>query len=173
VNFREIFEVIEEFKAQFVLFDTPGQVELFAFRHASKVVLETMGEENSIIAFLFDPVLSSNPSSFVSLLLLSASIQFRFRSPFVNILSKADLLGKEKIEAVVEWSNDFPALYDALISEKYGIEKEANIEFFKALESVGTISGLIPVSSKTYKGAEDIYNSVQQIFFAGEDALPD
>jgi GTPase SAR1 family protein len=172
LEFREIKEVLDEFKAQYILFDTPGQMELFAFRHASKVVLETLGERNSIISFLLDPVLSSTPSGFVSLLMLSASIQFRFRTPFLNILSKADLLGEDKIEVLLNWSKDLSTLYDALISEKYDAH-EAILEFFKALEGIGSTSGLFPASSKTYAGLEDLYNAVQQTFFAGEDAAPD
>ena len=65
VQFREIQDLLEEQRAQYVLFDTPGQIELFAYRQASKVVLESVGEQNSIISFLFDPVLSSTPSGFV------------------------------------------------------------------------------------------------------------
>jgi GTPase SAR1 family protein len=173
VKFHEIVEILDEQSAQYVIFDTPGQIELFAYRQASKVALETMGEQNSIISFLFDPVLSSTPSGFVSLLMLSASIQFRFATPFLNILSKSDLLGEDKVEAAVEWSRDFSSLYDALLSEKYNMQNEANIEFFRALEGMGSISGLIPASSKTYTGLEDIYNSIQQTFFAGEDTLSD
>jgi GTPase SAR1 family protein len=173
VKFQEIMDILDEQRAQYVLFDTPGQIELFAYRQASKVVLEALGEQNSIISFLFDPVLSSTPSGFVSLLMLSASIQFRFATPFINILSKSDLLGEDKVETVVEWSTDFSALYDALLSEKYNMQIEANIEFFRALEGMGSTSGLTPASSKTYVGLEDIYNSIQQTFFAGEDTLSD
>jgi GTPase SAR1 family protein len=173
VKFGEIKEVFDEFRAQYILFDTPGQMELFAYRHASKVVLEALGESNSIISFLFDPVLSSTPSGFISLLMLSTSIQFRFTTPFLNILSKADLLGEDKIEALLEWSRDFSSLYDALLSEKYDIQNQATLEFFKALEGIGSTSGLFPASSKTYVGMEDVYNAVQQTFFAGEDSTPD
>ncbi len=173
VKFGEIKHALDELKAQYILVDTPGQIELFAYRQASKVVLETIGETRSLIAFLFDPVLSSTPSGFVSLLLLSASIQFRFISPFLNILSKSDLLGEDKLEATLEWSRDHSILYEALLSEGHDMQNEANIEFFRAVEGLGTMSGLIPSSSMTYLGVEDIYNSLQQTFFAGDDAYPD
>ncbi|GBE18290.1 MAG TPA: GTPase [Euryarchaeota archaeon] len=173
VQFREIQDLLEEQRAQYVLFDTPGQIELFAYRQASKVVLESVGEQNSIISFLFDPVLSSTPSGFVSLLMLSASIQFRFQTPFLNLLSKSDLLGKEKVEDTLEWASDLSVLYDALLAETHTMQNEANIEFFRALEGMGSASGLTPVSAKTYVGLEDLYTSIQQTFFAGEDNMPD
>lgn len=173
LRFKEIKEILEGFKASYVLIDTPGQMELFAFRQASKVVIETLGEANSMIAFLFDPALSSTPSGFVSLLMLSASTQFRFPIPFITVLSKSDLLEDDKLAAVIEWSGDFAALYDALLSAGEGIQREVNLEFFRALENIGLISSLLPVSSKTYIGMEDIYNAVQQVFFASEDISPD
>lgn len=173
VEFREIVDVLEEFKSQFILIDTPGQIELFAFRQASRVFLESLGEASSVILFLFDPVLSSTPSGFVSLLLLSASVQFRFQSPFLNVLSKSDILGPDKLEKVVGWSSGLETLYDSLMGESTNIRNEASIELFKALEELGTFSRLIPASSKTYAGLEDIYTSVQNSFFGGEDIYPD
>ncbi len=169
VKFREIKEALDGYKSQYVLIDTPGQVELFAYRHSSRVVLESLGMDRSMIVYLFDPVLSSTPSGFVSLLLLSASIQFRFPTPFLNALSKADLLGEEKLSRSIEWSTDLPKLYDALLSTKDSMQKEVNIEFFRALENIGLISVLHPVSSKTFLGMEEIYNDIQQSFFGGED----
>jgi len=173
VKFPEIMSILDELRAEYVLFDTPGQMELFAYRQASKVVLETVGEKNSVISFLFDPVLSSTPSGFVSLLMLSASIQFRFQASFFNVLSKSDMLGGDKLEMVVDWSSDLGALFDSLMSERVGMQNEADIEFFKALEGIGLVSRLVPVSSETYAGMEDLYNNIQQLFFAGEDTLSD
>jgi GTPase SAR1 family protein len=173
VNFREITDLLEEYKTQFVLFDTPGQIELFAYRQATKVVLESLGESNSLFFFLFDPVLSSTPNGFVSLLILSVSIQFRFRVPFLNLISKSDLLDDEQLNSVLQWGSDFNSLYDALTSENIEKENQAKFEFFKALESLGSMGNLFPVSAKTYIGMEDVYNSIQQAYFSGEDALPD
>jgi GTPase SAR1 family protein len=173
VKIREIKELLDKYGATYVIIDTPGQIELFAYRQASKVILETLGESNSIISFLFDPVLSSTPRGFVSLLLLSASIQFRFSVPFLNVLSKSDLLGEEKIQTILDWSKNFSTLYDALLSEGNSINKEINLELLKALDSIGMTIDLFPVSSSTYTGLEDLYNSVQQTFFGGEDSTPD
>src|SRR3990172_4854850 len=75
---EELMEAVAEAPADYIVIDTPGQMELFAYRQASAVVMKALGEERSVMGFLFDPALAKTPSGFVSLLLLSASVQFRF-----------------------------------------------------------------------------------------------
>jgi GTPase SAR1 family protein len=169
----EIKEIMNEFDSDYALVDTPGQVELFAYREASKAVLEAFGQKNSLLAYLFDPFLSRTPSGFVSLYMLCTSIQFRIELPFVSILSKADLLDEEKLEKIVEWSRDPNSLYDDLTSSPSSMHVQSSIEFFKALEVLDTQRELFPVSSEKGTGMEDVYNVVQQMFFGGEDLSVD
>ena len=169
----EIKEVLEEFDADYALVDTPGQVELFAYREASKTLLDAFGNRNSLIAYLFDPFLSRSPPGFVSLFMLCSSIQFRIDLPFLSILSKADMLEEDKLEKIVEWSGDLNKLHDDLIASSSSMHVQSSIEFFKALEVLDTQRELIPVSSENGTGMEDVYNIVQQMFFGGEDLLDD
>lgn len=169
----EIKEALDEVNSDYILIDTPGQIELFAYRDASKAILDAFGKKDSLMAFLFDPFLSRSPSGFVSLSMLCASIQFRMELPFVNVLSKVDLLDEEKVEKIVGWSSDPNNLYDALIASSQSMQVQNSIELFKVLEALDTGREVIPVSSETSAGLEDIYNAVQQQFFGGEDLMPD
>src|SRR5579859_3737918 len=87
IKIFEIKQAVAELKTDYVLVDTPGQVELFAFRESSRAIVEALSGDRSTIAFLFDPALAKTASGFVSLLLLSATVEFRFRLPMVNLLS--------------------------------------------------------------------------------------
>ncbi len=165
----EIRETIEEFNTDYILIDTPGQMELFAYRESSRTAINILGKDNSIIVFLFDPFLSKDPLGFASLLMLSASVQFRFPLPFVNVLSKADMLDKETVDIILGWGRDIMELQDAISSLEGGMESENALGTLRALESLGSYSSLIPASSETYLGMEDIYSSVQQFFMGGED----
>jgi GTPase SAR1 family protein len=169
----QIKEIMDEFDSDYAIVDTPGQVELFAYRDASKALIDTFGRKNSLLAYLFDPFLSREPSGFVSLFMLCTSIQFRIELPFMGILSKADMLEGDKLEKVLQWSGDLNVLYDDLISSPSSMQLQNSIEIFKAMEVLDTQGELIPVSSEKGTGMEDIYNMVQQIFFAGEDLLDD
>jgi GTPase SAR1 family protein len=170
---QELKEIRSGFDADYALIDTPGQVELFAYRDASKAILEEFGTKNSLAAYMFDPFLSRSPSGFVSLFMLFTSIQFRIELPFVSILSKADLLEEDILEKIVSWSSDLNNLYEDLLASRSSMHVQSSIEFFKALEVLETQRELIPSSSESGAGMDDIYNAIQQVFFGGEDLMDD
>jgi hypothetical protein len=166
---KEIKEAIEEFHVDYILIDTPGQVELFAYRDAAKAVIETFGEKESLVAFLLDPILARSASGFVSLIMLCSSIQFRLGLPTVNVLSKIDLIEEEELERILDWGIDSAKLYEALMASPKTMHTQASIELFRALEALEGYKALTPISSERNFGMEDLYNAVQQIFYGGED----
>jgi GTPase SAR1 family protein len=173
LNTKDVVSTIDTFKSNYLLIDTPGQMELFAFRQSSSVVVEAFGKEDSFLVFLSDPQLSKTPSGFVSNLMLCAVTHFRFMVPFLNVLSKADTLNEEETEKILNWSRDPYSLYDALGQEQGTSQTVLSIELFKAMENIGMYRELIPVSSETPSGMEDIYNAIQQTFEGGEDLSSD
>lgn len=169
LNVGEVARVLEGFQTDFILVDTPGQMELFTFREASRVVMEAFGREDGFLAYLSDPILVKSPSGLVSSLLLSATSQFRHAVPFLNVLSKADLLSEEELNLVLKWSSDPFALYDALVEEGTSPKQVLDVEFLKALETIGVYKRFTPVSSEIPYGMEDLYDAVQEVFAGGED----
>lgn len=169
LNINELKEVINEFETDYVIFDTPGQMELFVFRQSGKFLIDALGTNNSMIGFLFDPVISRDPSGFISLVLQAASVEVRFNVPFLNILSKSDLLSSEEVEKILNWSRNFLELDDAIHDQRQTPQTQLNVEFLSALESYGSSHSLFPVSATAPYGMEDIYNNVQQVFYGGED----
>jgi len=165
---NEVKEIVDGFDSDYVLIDTPGQIELFAFRETSRVIIETLGPD-SAMAFLFDPFLSKNPSGFISQVMLSATTQFRFQVPFINVLSKADLLDEKEKDRIMNWVKQPEDLLNDAVNEEASMEKQLSIELFRVLEDMGVYKILTPVSSETMTGMEDIYNLVQQVFMGGED----
>jgi GTPase SAR1 family protein len=165
----EITKIVDDIKADYILIDTPGQMELFTFRDCSRVIIRALNVERSAIVFLYDPMLSTSASNFVSQLLLGSTTQFRFSIPTINVLSKIDILDERQLETTLEWSNNPDALYDALIAESPSMKSQLNMELLRALESLGTYTSLIPISAKEMRGLEDLYNIGQQVFSGGED----
>jgi len=173
MNAQELAEVLETFETNYILIDTPGQIELFTFRASGSVVIDAFGREDSALVYLNDPTLVRSPSGFVSAILLSATVQFRHGVPFVNILSKADVLAEEDLERIVKWSLDPFALYEALFTEGTTPKTLLDVEFLKSLEAVGVYRRLVPVSSELMFGFDEIYSQVQQVFEGGEDLQRD
>jgi len=173
LNVKEWVPVVKDFETNYVLIDTPGQMELFAFRQSSSVIMEAMGEEESFLVFLSDPQLSRTPNGFVSSLMLCALTHFRFAEPIMNVLSKSDLLSDAELERIVGWSRDPYALHAALTQSGIASRTLMSIELFRAMENIGMYMEVVPVSSDIPYGMEDIYDHIQEVFMGGEDLSPD
>jgi GTPase SAR1 family protein len=170
MKIKELSAIVEGLDTDYIIVDTPGQMELFTFRQASKHIIENFNPDGrNALCFLFDPMLCSKPSGFISEVLLSASTQFRFVSPLINLLTKSDTLTEEKLNNILAWSEDPYRLYNDALDENAAMQTQLSLELFKALETVGTYKALTPVSARNGTGLEDIYNLIQQVFMGGED----
>lgn len=173
LNITEMKEIIDSCDAEYVIFDTPGQMELFVLRQSGKFLIDSFGAERSIIGFLYDPVISRTPSGFIALMLQAASVQVRFNVPFLSILAKSDLLGDEEREKILNWSRNLMELDMAINSERPTMRTQLSIEFLSALKSFGVVQTIVPISSTYGYGMEDIYDAAQQIYYGGEDLSRD
>lgn len=169
INITEINEIINEFESDYVLIDTPGQIELFAFRPSSKFVVDSIDNEKSLFAFLFEPNLSKSPSGFVSQVMLSATIQFRLNIPCENLLNKCDLLADEDLENIIKWAREPSYLMNSMHEES--ASTHLSMEILKVLEELDVYKSLFPISSETSFGMEDLYNVIQQVYMGGEDLV--
>lgn len=165
----EIRGEIDDFDADYIIVDTPGQLELFAFRTSSEFLIEHISQKRGYIAFLMDPMVAISPSGYVSLLTLSASVFFRFYTPFINVINKIDLLNDSDISKLKLWSSDPETLYDDLRNEKPDMNSIYLLEILKSLQSIGISGKSAFCSSKELKGMEEIYSNVQMVYSGGED----
>lgn len=78
----------------YLLFDCPGQVELYTHDSKMAQIFERLSKEgyHLVTINLIDSHYCSEPSKFVATLLLSLNMMLRMGLPHVNVLSKADLL---------------------------------------------------------------------------------
>ena len=169
LNTGKISNVLSGYDTDFVLYDTPGQLELFAFRDSSKKIIQAFDPEKSMICFLIDPMLARNPNGFVTSMVLSAMTSFRLDVPLTNIVSKADLLTEEEIETIEQWSDSNESLFNALMDKVSGPQNQISIEVLKALETVGVSGGVGFASSESMYGMEDVYNTAQELNSGGGD----
>ena len=153
-----------------MIVDTPGQVELFAFREASNHLIEVIGREQSAIIYLFDPMLSRSPSGFVSQMLLSSIVEFRLGLPTKNFLSKADLLEPDELAQILEWSERLEILELALYDEAGGQRTEFAINQLRMMQEFAQAPGLTPLSSELEEGLADILTFAQALFGGMSDA---
>jgi len=160
----DIQEELAGLSGDLLVIDTPGQVELFAFREASSHMVEVLGQGQAALIFLFDPMLSQSPSGFVSQMLLSNIVHFRLGLPTANFLSKADLLTPEDLDRVLGWGKDLDQLESALFEEAGGQRTEFAIGQLRMMKNAQIQPGLIPLSSEQEEGLADILSFAQSVF---------
>ena len=170
---EDVFEEIEGLSGDMLIVDTPGQVELFAFREASSHLVEVLGQGRACLVFLFDPMLSRTPSGFVSQMLLSSIVHFRLGLPTANFLSKTDLLEPDELEKILDWGDNLDVLEVALYEEseqqsndaKSGSQRaEFAIGQLRMMQNAAIQPGLIPLSSEVEDGLADVLTFAQSIF---------
>ncbi len=147
----------------FVLIDTPGQMEIFTLRESSKILIEALDMSRSVMVFLFDPVVSKTPFGFLSQLFMANSAIFRLEIPQITVLSKSDILGDEEIERILRWSSDLDYL------SSFIERKTLSVELLRTLRDSGLFRPLVTVSALKGYGMEEIYDGIQEYFYGGED----
>jgi GTPase SAR1 family protein len=165
---ENIAEEIEDAHADLVLVDTPGQMELFAFRASGPYIVNELTREPKAIVYLFDAVFSINPLNYVSNMFLSAAVYNRFFQPQVHLLSKCDLLPEKEIATIADWATNPKALEDSIEQKLEGTKRLFSRNMMHAINQLGMKFLLIPVSAKTNQGLTNINTTLERILTGGE-----
>jgi GTPase SAR1 family protein len=163
-----IAEEIEAANADLVLVDTPGQMELFAFRASGPYIVNELTREPKVVVYLFDAVFSVNPLNYVSNMFLSAAVYNRFFQPQVHLLSKCDLLPEKEIESIADWATNPKALEDSIEQKLEGTKRLFSRNMMHAINQLGMKFLLMPVSAKTNQGLTNVNTILERILTGGE-----
>jgi GTPase SAR1 family protein len=158
---------VESANADLVLVDTPGQMELFAFRASGPYIVNELTKEPKALVYLFDSVFSANPLNYVSNMFLSAAVYNRFFQPQVHLLSKCDLLPKKEVDKITDWSAN-PNALESAIEESEGMKRLFSRNMMRAITHLGMKFMLIPVSAKTNQGMNNFNTVLERILTGGE-----
>lgn len=161
-------EEVEDLNPDILIADTPGQMELFAFRASGPFLVRALSDDPEAIIYLFDSVFSYNPLNYVSNMFLSAAVHIRFLLPQVHVLSKCDLLPKRDLDTLIEWSENPGALELAIDERLKGTSRLLGQNISQAIQLLDLNFPLIPVSSKTNEGLTELNAMLERIFKGGE-----
>ncbi len=150
---------ISEYKGLYNIIDTPGQLELFAYRPTTLKLIDSLVSPGSTVAvFLIDSTFLSSPSSLASLILLAMSVQLRHGYPQVNVVSKSDLISDVGLKLLEEINENPESLLLLLEKERSRVSPLASRLYQQVLEE-GV--NLLPVSSYTEEGLERLFGEIQ------------
>jgi len=164
----KIQDEIANVNPDYLIIDTPGQIELFAYRASGPFLVENLDAEEKVNIFLFDGSLITTPVNFVSIALLATSIKLRLKISTINLITKTDLIG-EKMKEILQWSTNLKSLETAISDEADGETYTLTTNILRSLNFGGFAQGLIPISSVTGEGMVNLETALSRIINLGEE----
>ena len=159
---------VNKVNPDYLIVDTPGQIELFAYRSSGRFIIENLTSEEKTSVFLFDGSLITSPVNFVSIALLATSIRLRLNLPTINVLTKTDIIG-EKLKEILQWTTSLNTLENAIAKETDGDTYTLTTNILRGLNFGGFAQGLIPVSNVTGDGYVNLEGALSRILNLGEE----
>jgi len=164
----KIQDEIDNVNPDYLIIDTPGQIELFAYRTSGPFLVENLDAEEKVNIFLYDGSLITTPLNFVSIALLATSIKLRLKISTINLITKTDLVGA-KMKEILQWSTNLKSLETAISDEADGETYTLTTNILRSLNFGGFAQGLIPISSVTGEGMVNLESALSRIINLGEE----
>lgn len=169
---EEIQNQVQELNPDYIIIDTPGQIELFAFRSSGPYFVSNFYSDTKVTLFTIDGTLATSPISFVSLLFLSQSIKLRLGIPQINVLTKRDKI-IEKLPEILDWSNSMTSIQNALTHEKDTEQSLLGKDIIRTLYKSGNMLSPIAMSNITMNGMVNLSAALSRILTQGEEEHKD
>ncbi|MEM2027439.1 MAG: ATP/GTP-binding protein [Candidatus Bathyarchaeia archaeon] len=142
--------------ADYVLFDTPGQLEPFLFRETGRIIVS--GFEDRCCLFLGD--LSALKTNLIGFYLYALTVYYTLETETVAVLNKMDLLNEEEIEKIKSMLRDPNNL---LARKPANLREEMDMEMLKSLRVFFPPKRVPLISAKTGMGFEEILTILHEI----------
>ena len=164
----DIENEVNQVNPDYLIVDTPGQIELFAYRSSGRFIVDNLSSDEKTNVFLFDGSLITSPVNFVSIALLTTSIRLRLNLPTINVLTKTDLIG-DKLQDILQWSTNLKTLETAVGKETDGDTYSLTTNILRGLNQGEFTQRLIPISNVTEEGFLNLEGALSRILNLGEE----
>ena len=160
-NIDKVISILEtKNDLDFVVIDTPGQLEVFSWSASGKLITDSFSIIfPSILIYIIDIPRCNNPNTFSSNMLYALSIMYKMKLPLLIAFNKLDLAKENK---VIEWMQNYQSLQSALrLKDDYISTFSSSLslllaEFYKTIKYVS-------VSSTTGEGFDDLLIKCEEI----------
>ena len=145
-QFHSAVEIVSQKEAQYVLIDTPGQIETFTWSASGTIITDALASQfPTSIIYVVDTTRCQHPSAFMSNMLYATSIYYKTRLPILLVFNKTDVTCAD---FAFDWMSDFETFMEALDSvsdESYYVSLNRSLalvldEFYSQLNRVDVSS---------------------------------
>ena len=158
----DIVKSIMNLEMDYILVDTPGQMELFIFTRAGPAIINKLHKYVKLLGLLLmDASLSTSVSDIVTARLLLVIVQLRLGIPGVLVINKADLLNKESYELILGGPERLERAVEETDEGLLAQISETLIDLIRATE---TVCRPVVISAKRSEGLETVYDVIHEIF---------
>ncbi len=167
---EELREAFAELRGDYVLVDTPGQMEIVLFRPSGVKLMRVVREASLPIGvFLLDSTLGRHEANAAISVLLATVAQLRLEVPVVPVLSKADAAGIRGGLVSHSMHLEVDEVVRSLSESDLGALSEMLSESMTLVKKYLKSGRLIAVSSVTGEGLEELYKVLHEVFCACGD----
>jgi len=163
---------IEDFTPDICIVDTPGQMELFAFRNIGAQIAQELTDADKGVIYLFDATFSQDPLNYVMNMFLASAINLRFSLPQFQVISKIDLIEEGVLEEITGWAEDIFLLEESVDARLSGLNRVISQDMMEVINRMGIEFAPIPVSSETNEGFNYLYAELMRVFSDGGKFSP-
>eukprot|EP00045_Choanoeca_perplexa_P012591 m.138135 g.138135 ORF g.138135 m.138135 type:complete len:389 (+) comp16065_c0_seq4:3933-5099(+) len=160
-KFDQVLDLLEKRAPshKYMLFDTPGQIEVFTWSASGAIITETLASSfPTVVVYVIDTARCTSPVTFMSNMLYACSILYKTRLPFVLAFNKIDIVDAG---FAMEWLTDYEAFQQALQEETSYIGTLAR-SMSLVLEEFYTNLRAVAVSAFTGAGMDEFFVAVDE-----------
>lgn len=173
-NMEWLQEQMGDFDDEYILFDCPGQIELYTHMSVMKTFTESLLQLDFRICgvFLLDSQFATDMSKFFSGVLVALSTLVNLEIPSVNLLTKTDLLNKRQKKQLERFLEPFSELLheDPIATSRHGLKYEAlNTALAKLVDDYSLVK-FFPIDLTDEESISDILITIDNTIQYGEDA---
>ena len=156
-----IEEIITTTDSEYLIIDTPGQLEIFTFRDVGENFVKNLSEKITTIGlFLIDGELFKSVTRLLVSQLLGLSAELNLSVPLIHIINKGDLVDRKLVERI-ENEKDTIRL---IIDERSGSLIDLGIGIYKVIRELKAAARPILVSAKRKTGLDELFDAMHEVF---------
>jgi len=163
---------IEAFTPDICIVDTPGQMELFAFREIGAQIAQNLTDAEKGVIYIFDGIQCLDPLNYVMNMFLATAINIKFFLPQYHVISKIDALKEDQLAEIISWSEEEYALEEAIDSRLTDLNRTMSQDIIEIISRIGLEFQPIPISSMTNDGFSELYAHLMMTFTDGGKFTP-